>query len=200
MNPPAEIPDSYDKTRLQLLEKWISILPSKTVDNTPQQFFTRPFSLSDIQAAVKHIKSRNLHTSKGIDGVSYQEILEIPLEMLQNIFNSCLDSLDIPNSCNYRLVGLESCFLKFMTLLVDRRLREWADANKVIPPSQNGFRPKYRTNNNSFILKCAIDKAKAIGKPLYIVFVDISNAFPSTNQAALWWGLYKKGVAGPIFD
>lgn len=82
---------------------------------------------------------------------------------------------------SYRLVGIESCLLKMGTLLTDRRSRQWADQYHILPESQNGFRPGYRTNNNVFILRCAIERARAEGKTFYVVFLGISNALLSTD-------------------
>ncbi|KLO04485.1 hypothetical protein SCHPADRAFT_796585, partial [Schizopora paradoxa] len=166
-------------------------IPDATFDNTPQKFFSRPWSTKEVQSALKHIRSRNLHTAKGKDKVAYSTILSIDVDLLRKPLND-------PQS--YRVIGLQSCFLKVLTLMIDRRLRDWATETRAIPDLQNGFRPGYRTHNNSFILKCAIDKAKAMNKPLYVAFVDLTNAFPSTNREALWWKLYCKGVRGPIFD
>ncbi|KAI5822343.1 hypothetical protein K523DRAFT_221733, partial [Schizophyllum commune Tattone D] len=70
----------------------------------------------------------------------------------------------------------------------------------IIPASQNGFRPAYRTNNNAFILRAAIEKARATGETLYVVFMDLSNAFPSTDQALLWLKLLRRGATGTMFD
>jgi hypothetical protein len=101
---------------------------------------------------------------------------------------------------SYRLIGLECCLLKVLTLLIDRRLLEWVRENDVVPNTQNGFRQGKRTNNNSFILRCAIEKAWAEGKSLYVVFVDLKNAFPATDLPTLWAKLYRAGVSGPLFD
>ena len=106
--------------------------------------------------------------------------------------------MDDPN--NYRAVGLESCLLKLMTLLIHMQLVSWCEKYKILPPSQNGFRAGYRTNNNAFILRCAIDRARAEGKTLYVMFADISNAFPSTEQSTLWLKLRGLGAGGMIFD
>ncbi|KAF5371475.1 hypothetical protein D9615_009607 [Tricholomella constricta] len=102
------------------------------------------------------------------------------------------------NPNDYRLIGLESCMLKLLTLLIDKRLREWAETYHILPDTQNGFRPHYRTNNNSFILRCAIERARASGKSVYIAFIDLENAFPSTDIPLLWTKLYRNGVAGPF--
>ncbi|KAJ6601940.1 hypothetical protein DFH09DRAFT_806021, partial [Mycena vulgaris] len=101
---------------------------------------------------------------------------------------------------SYRLVGLECCLLNVLTLLFDERLREWADANSIIPDSQNSFRPGHRTENNCFILICAIARARAEGKPVFVFFGDMTNTFPYTDDGRLWAVMYAAGVSGPFFD
>ncbi|KAJ6601789.1 hypothetical protein DFH09DRAFT_833184, partial [Mycena vulgaris] len=96
---------------------------------------------------------------------------------------------------SYRLVGLECCLPKMLTLTSDKRLREWATANNVIPDAQNGFRPGYRTDNY-FILVCAIGRARAEGKPFFVFFGDMTNAFPYTDMSRLWVDMYSTGVSG----
>lgn len=101
---------------------------------------------------------------------------------------------------NYRVIGLESCLLKGLTWLIDRRIRRWAEERKLLPWCQNGFRPGFRTNNNSFVLLSAIHTAKALNRPLIVILVDLKNAFPSVNQSILWRKLWDLGIRGPIFD
>lgn len=160
-----------------------------------------------------------MHSAKGKDKVAYETILSLDQTALLKLLQKCIDLCELPsawteaiiaaipkkgkppdNPNSYRVIGLQSCFLKLLTLLIDRRLREWSDSIHLIPDSQNGFRPGYRTNNNSYILRCAIDKAKSEHEPLFVAFIDLSNAFPSTNHSALWWKLHSKGAAGPIID
>ncbi|KAJ7044791.1 hypothetical protein C8F04DRAFT_903356, partial [Mycena alexandri] len=70
----------------------------------------------------------------------------------------------------------------------------------IIPDSQNGFQPNHRTDDNSFILLCAIHRARAEGKTLYVFFGDMTNTFPYTDIARLWSDMYAAGVSGPMFD
>lgn len=65
------------------------------------------------------------------------------------------------------------------------RIRAWVEKRNILPDSQNGFREKYRTHNNSFILRCAIDRPRAEGKTLYVAFVDLKNVSPSTDLPIL---------------
>lgn len=74
------------------------------------------------------------------------------------------------------------------------------DDNYILPETQNGFRKGYHGMNNPFILRTAIDVALAEGKTLHVVFPDLTNTFPSMDHASLWSMMYKKGVAGPLFD
>jgi hypothetical protein len=87
----------------------------------------------------------------------------------------------------------QSCLLKFLTLLMlcEIRVREWCEARGIIPHSQNGFMPGRRTVNNCFILRCAIDKARALNQELYF---DLSNAFPWTDLPTLWSKLHRLGM------
>lgn len=96
---------------------------------------------------------------------------------------------------SFRTIGLESCALKMLTLLIDRRFRTWAKQHDIIPPSQNGFQDQLRTTNNIFILRCALDQTRA---QLHIAFIDILNAFPSIHQPTLWTKLKRMGADGPI--
>lgn len=55
-----------------------------------------------------------------------------------------------PNS--YRLVDLESWLLKTLTLLIALCLHKCMTTCNLLPDSQNSFRSRNRTHNNSFIL------------------------------------------------
>ncbi|PBK68350.1 hypothetical protein ARMSODRAFT_869145, partial [Armillaria solidipes] len=125
----------------------------------------------------------------GADGVDYDLILEIPNEDLPE------EELD-----SYRVICLESCLLKVLTMIIHQRMSTWAVDNKLIPEWQNSFRAGYRTLNNAFILRCAIDWAKAHHKPLFVALVDATNTFPSMNQDTLWLRLVELGMGGPMFD
>ncbi|KAF5334460.1 hypothetical protein D9611_014482 [Ephemerocybe angulata] len=87
-----------------------------------------------------------------------------------------------------------------LTLIVDHRFKEYEGDIDLLPATQNGFREGYRTNNNAFILRHCIDEAVAANKCLAAVFIDLKNAFPSTNLPTLWTKLYDAGARGPMMD
>ncbi len=219
MNPPHVLPDHFDIPRRSFNSKLSSSMPVNTMDTTRLRSFSRPVSVEDIRNAKDHIRRRGASAAIGIDLVNQREILAIPDEDLVSLFNHCLDANEIPRIWltsllaaipkkdrdlsmpdSYRAIGLQSCMLKFLTLLIDRRLVEWMEDVDVLPDSQNGFRAHNRTHNNAFILRSAIETAHAQGKVLYVAFVDLENAFPSTDLATLWLKLQELGVGGPMFD
>jgi hypothetical protein len=184
---------------------------------SPRQSCTRDITLEEIEEMKLHIKEHGLDTALGVDGFSYGDCLAVPNEKLLEFFLFCLRNEDAPrpwlislligilkkdkdatDPSSYRLIALECCMLKMLTLIIDRRPREGAEDIGVIPKTQNGFQAHLRTNNNPFVLLCLIDKAEDLGKPLYVAYLDLKNAFPGTDRSTLWVKLAKLGISGPM--
>jgi ribonuclease HI len=212
--------EHFDNDHLAQMATLARAIPARTTDRTGDSaIFSRPFTVQDIERLKAHIKRHRAGSARGADDVAYTEILQIPNDELCALFNACVKHGGVPgvwlttliigilkprkaadNPEHYRLIAFQSCLLKCLTLLFDFRMREWADAYGILPDSQNGFRTGYRTNNNAFVLRCAIDRARAGNQTLYTAFVDLKNAFPSTDLPTLWAKLYARGVSGPLFD
>ncbi|KAF9016212.1 hypothetical protein BDZ89DRAFT_899999, partial [Hymenopellis radicata] len=188
LNPPEVPPAHFDEERRLYYAAMAEAIPSVTEDDSPEQFFTAAFAPGELAAIRSALRKKAADSARGADRVSYAKILTLSNEVLAQLFNT------------YRLVGLESCLLKVLTLLIEKRIRKWADVRNVFPDSQNGFRAGLRTHNNSFVLRAAIDRARAEGKTLFVAFVDLKNAFPATDIPTLWMKLYNAGVSGPLFD
>ncbi|VDC03680.1 unnamed protein product [Peniophora sp. CBMAI 1063] len=137
----------------------------------------------------------------------------VPNEALCDLFNQCVRKQDAPfiwlltavigilksnlhpkDAASYRAIGLESIALKVMTLLIHRRLYARAERHNIFPASQNGFRHGCRTNNNVFIPRGIIEKYQNSKLPMYVAFVDISNAFLATDRDILWLTLSARAV------
>ncbi|KAJ6467641.1 hypothetical protein C8R47DRAFT_990337, partial [Mycena vitilis] len=170
-------------------------------DMSPRQSYTRDMTIKEIEEMKRHIKALNhgLDTAMGVDGFSYEDCLAIPNEKLLEFFLYCLNNQDMPQLC-YRLIALECCMLKMLTLIIDRRIREGAADIGAIPSTQNGFQDGLRTNDNVFVLLCLIDKAQSENKPLYVAYLDLKNAFPGTDRSTLWVKLALLGVSGPMIE
>ncbi|KAI0715212.1 hypothetical protein C8Q76DRAFT_571182, partial [Earliella scabrosa] len=155
MNPPDVLPPSFSPLHYAMTRLRAKLIPCNTVDTTAGQHFARPFSVNEVDAVKDHIRKNSLGSARGVDGVDYSHVRSAPSEELCELFQACDGS--VPT--NYRTIGLESCMLKTMTLLIDRRLREWAESASALPDSQSGFRKHHRPNNNPFVLRVAAERA-----------------------------------------
>ncbi|KAF5338837.1 hypothetical protein D9757_014693 [Collybiopsis confluens] len=196
-----------------------AMLSEDNVDETEEGFFSRDIEEDDVAEAKEHIWEKNLNSAKGSDQVDFKEILNIPNDKIADFLNWCIRHKRAPSRWliaviigilkqgknandpqGYRLIVLECCFAKLLAYIIDRRIRAYAETKNLLPWSQNGFRPGLRTTNNPFIVKTLIDKARAQKKPLYIAFMDWTNAFPSTDRPTMWTKLFSMGVKGPMID
>ncbi|KAF5370914.1 hypothetical protein D9615_009786 [Tricholomella constricta] len=206
MNPICPPPKSFNLNRLELNQTFASAIPIRTIDTTPEQFFSAPISEEEIEIAKEHFHDRSAATSSpGLDNIGFAELEEIDNDQLCLLLNDCLTNLEVPSTWltaaligiikrgkdqddpkEYRAIGLESVLLKFMTLIIHKRITAWCLARDLLPPSQNGFREGFRTNDNVFILRCAIERARSLNLPLYVVF--------------LWLKMRRMGANGHLFD
>ncbi|KIJ26162.1 hypothetical protein M422DRAFT_236637, partial [Sphaerobolus stellatus SS14] len=182
INQPAVLPPRFDPLLHAINESFLS--RPVPVDNTPQLTFSTPFLEKEIAAAKVILDDTSRTSSVGIDGITYRALLQIPNAELTIMANECITT--------------SSCTMLKLITLIDRRIRDWLEPEGLLPPSQNGFRAKYRTCNNTFILCCLIDKSVATNSVIFTVFVDLTNAFPSTHRATLWRKMQRLGAGGPI--
>jgi hypothetical protein len=219
LNYPQVMPASFNAEQLAFNARMNKALRDPPPDMSPRRSCTRDITMEEIEAMKRHIKAHGLDTSMGVDGFSYKDCLEIPNEKLLLFFLYCLKHQDMPRfwlTClligilkkdkdasepsSYRLIALECCMLKMLTLIIDRRIREAAEDLGAIPTTQNGFQDNLRTNDNVFVLLCLIDKAESLGKPLYAAYLDLKNAFPGTDRSTLWVKLATMGISGPMIE
>ena len=141
------MPPHFDADLTRLQDLMSDAIPPSTTDRTPQLFFSRPFELPDIERMKRKFRSRSSKSARRIDQCSYKKIESIPNEALLKLFNYCVrhgtgpqdwfttiligilkmgKPSDDPDS--YHLVSLECCLLKCLTLLIDMRIRAWAEA------------------------------------------------------------------------
>lgn len=215
---PREPPPQFDIPLRCHAETLLNSLPQSFADESVDGIFTSEITAENVAAAKVKVMS-HLQTQRGVDKFSYGEILSIPNEKLAAFFTTCIRERRIPsmwkltllvavpkakgpfdNPENYRMIALECCLLKLLTLIIDSRIRTFAEREGLIPNSQNGFRPGYRTENNAFILRIAAEKAHRLQRPLFVTFVDLSNAFPSVNHSILWLKFIHSKITGPIID
>ncbi len=87
---------------------------------------------------------------------------------------------------NYRGIMVGPILAKLFTMILDKRLSEWAEQHGLHAKGQAGFHKDYRTIDQLFILRTLIEQSKAKKKPLYCSFVDFKKAFDIVSHEMLW--------------
>jgi hypothetical protein len=201
LSPPKILPSQFDEAQHAINQILSGLLPETTEDQTPEGFFSRRWKEGDIGRLKDHLRKHSLDSSSGEDQTTYADLLAVPNEDLAPLYNECTARGDAPsiffmtlligilkrlkpqdNPDNYRIVALESCFLKCLTILVHWAILDWAEAQALIPRFQNGFCPGYRINNNPFILHCLNEWTKASGFKLYVAVISPTLSHPQINQ------------------
>ena len=107
---------------------------------------------------------------------------------------------DSKEPSNYRGITLVSCFGKLFTVIINERLKKWAEQNEIISDAQFGFKADYSTVDAIFILQSLINKTINKKKKLYACFIDLKRAFDSVYRNGLWYKMIKSSLDGKLFD
>lgn len=101
---------------------------------------------------------------------------------------------------NYRPITLLSCFGKLFTAILNSRLQTFVEINNILNECQAGFRKKYSTVDNMFILSSLIQLLRSKKKSIYCAFIDLKAAFDTIWRNGLWMKLLSYDIKGKIFN
>ncbi len=99
---------------------------------------------------------------------------------------------------SYRPLGVGAMMGKLYSLLLMKRLEEYVEATGALHWTQGGFRPRRGTQESVFSLFEAVRTAsgKQNARMIYLLFVDLENAYGSIDHSVLWDALIGKGIDG----
>ena len=97
---------------------------------------------------------------------------------------------------NYRPITLLSIVSKLFEILLNTRLMEWAEANRVLCDEQGGFRTKRGCADQLFVLKEVWSSRRERKLPTYAAFLDAKSAYDRVWRTGLWHQLFQCGVRG----
>ena len=100
---------------------------------------------------------------------------------------------DDPN--NYRGICISSCLGKCFTLIMNTRLNDFLESNKITNKSQIGFRKNCRTADHLLVLKTLIDVYMLKRKPIFACFIDFRKAYDSVWREGLFFKLIINGCS-----
>ena len=177
-----------------------------------------PVTLEEVELMIKKLKNSK---ACGIDKVRNEYLKSCSVDMLEvlvRFLNIILDTGVVPtewcigiiipifknkgentNPDNYRGITLLSCLGKLFTSILNNRIFTLLEDGHLLGEEQTGFRPKYSTLDNVFVLKNIIDFYLINRKRLYCAFVDFKKAFDLIDRISLWFKMLKIGIHGKIF-
>jgi ribonuclease HI len=175
----------------------------------------QPITQSEIQEALKHAKSG---TSPGLDGIPigvWKTLGSLALPQLTKIFNSFLtagvvapawsESLSVllPKKegahsladGHFRPVTMESCVFKLITYILTQRILDLEDQFSFFSLRQKGFlRNKLGIIEAAYLAHAAVDNSARFKKPLFVLLVDLANAFGSVPHEVMQIAMKLHGI------
>ena len=105
---------------------------------------------------------------------------------------------------NYRGITILPIMEKIFEIAVYRRLYFVNEAFDDVDKFNGGFVCDSRKSDNLLIVNDLIDnlikRQLALGKPLFVCFVDFANAFDLINRYILFYKIIKNGLKGRVID
>ena len=95
---------------------------------------------------------------------------------------------------NYRGITLLSCLGKLFTSILNKRISQFLQNDRLLGEEQAGFRAGYSTSDHIFVMKALIDIYLQKKKRLYCAFIDYKKAFDLVDRTALWCKMLKSGI------
>ena len=98
---------------------------------------------------------------------------------------------------NYRGLAIGSALAKLFSFILLKRLIEFIDIKKLLPPEQIGFIKGKSTSDHIFFLQTVVEKVvKTNKRKLFAVFIDFKKAYDTVNRDILMKRLKSLGVSG----
>ena len=183
----------------------------------PVDDLDKPITESEVRKAVKLLK---LKKAAGLDRVR-NEMLKCGIHQLASslvkLFNFIVKKGSLPDICgftglispifksgnksdpsNYRGICVTSCLGKLFSSVLNLRLSNFLQDQKILHPSQIGF---LRTTDHIFSMRTLIDKyvINATKGKLFCCFVDFQKAFDSIWHEGLFLKLLNNKIGGSFY-
>lgn len=205
---------SYDGNFITKMISQEEIMPPESDE---VETFNRPFSLDELNAALKKSKG----SSPGMDKIHYDMMKQmnedaklIYLNLVNRIWSSRSypqnwsktlaipipkGKRDITRPENYRPIQLENVPSKVMQKMVSNRLNWIMDQKKIISDDQSGFRRKRSTLDATTKIVNGIQEAIRAKKFFVTIHFDIEKAYDTVWRQNILLKLAEKNIGGNIY-
>ena len=165
---------------------------------------------SEVEASIKRLKRNKAPGEDNITGGILQDGGDAMIQILTDLFNTCLHHQLVPKAWknalvvlihkkgntsdikNYRPISLLPIMYKVFSNILLQRMIRTLDFHQ--PREQAGFRAGYSTIDHLQVVNQLQEKANEYNMPLCFAFVDYEKAFDSIEFEPLFEGLKNQGV------
>ena len=174
----------------------------------------------EIETYLRKLKNEKANGPDMIPYEMYKYGGEIVVDKLYDLFGKIWDEEKVPdawNSCNvtllhkgghkskrelknYRPIALGNTVGKIFSGIMNERMKELIELNRVIGEEQNGFRKNRRGEDNIFVVNEVINNLNRNKYRGYIAFIDIEKAYDRVDREILWKVLEKVGFSRKIVN
>lgn len=202
---------NYFNELLNPLQKTVEFqyAPILNVDS----FLDCPITMTELKKMIRNVKANK---APGEDRVPYEYIVNATdkfLQQLLHIYNNIFETSqidesfsktvifpihkkgDIDQPSNYRGISFMNSVVKIMMGIINERLMNWVESNKILTEYQAGFRRNYSTADNIYNLSAIVSSKLAEKKKVYAFFVDFKAAFDKVSRNALMYKLFTMGIS-----
>ena len=173
----------------------------------------------EILTCIKKLKNDK---ASGDDMIRNEFITSTPdmfLALYVDLFNLIFNSGKIPNTWlagnivpfyknkgaktdpkNFRPITILSCFGKLFTSVLNNRLNTFSDEFLLLNENQTGFRKKYSTLDNTFVIYGLFELLKLKKKKLFCAFIDFEKAFDTVWRDGLWYKLLMCNIKDKLYN
>ena len=99
-----------------------------------------------------------------------------------------------------RCITILCCVAKLYSSILNKRLQNYLESNKILVGEQNGFRASRSCIDHIFVLVAVLRNRKELGKETFLAFIDYKKAFDSVDRNLLFFKLAKIGVNGRMYQ
>ena len=184
--------------------------------STNEEPYNRQITMQELEDAI----TTNNNTAPGPDSIHNKMLKSIPKESLPQIlrfFNCIWNTSCIPREwksativpiakpdkdhtdpLNYRPISLTSCLSKTLEKIINRRLTEYLEYQKLLAHVQCGFRKFRGTCDHLSRFDTYIRKGLADGQRVTAVFFDLEKAYDMTWRYGILRDVHKVGIRGKM--
>ena len=176
--------------------------------------YNQKFTMLELKTALSSSKN----TTPGPDKIHYLMLKHLPetaLKLLLSIYNRLWTECYYPhqwnistiipipkpgkdhsNPTNYRPIALTSCLGKVFEKMINKRLVEYLENNKLLTPIQCGFRKNKSTIDHLIRLDTYVKKAFTENKVTVGVFFDLAKAYDTTWRYGIIKDMHEMNLRG----